>query len=447
MIPDKTIEELRTPLYPGLRRMLLPASTLLVLLGSLVSYSDWRLFRDSRDEVGRLNRLMQCNERFLSALSDAESGQRGYLLTGSHVYLQPYATNVKVIPGLLEALKREAKTTDQLERVRQLQVLSREKLSEMATSVMLGNVAGPAAAVAVVKQDKGRQKMDAIREISLTMRQVATAQLLRNLAEVDAHTRMSRVVIVVSGLVLVGLLIVAAHIIRLVEKRREELITKLDDKRNEIHTTLASIGEGLIAADVNGEVSFLNPVGAEITGWARSDSMGKKIGEVFRVIDENSHEELENPALKVLREREGTRSVNYSLLVRRDGTEVAIDDSAAPVFDSHKRLIGVVMVFRDITARRIAGRALRKWEQVFDTAGFGMAVLSDDEDPRFEQINPALAAMYGYSREELTGKPLSTLSGQECDAVQVGDAENGTTSSTRPSTGARMERRSLRFPT
>ena len=425
MIPDKSIEDLRTPLYPGLHRLLLPATILLVLLGSVVSYSDWSLLRNSRIEVERINRLMQSNERFLAALTDAESAQRGYLLTGNRVYLGPYEASVKRLPELLEALTRETSRPDQLASIRRLQTLTKEKLSEMATSILVGDVAGPLAAIAVVKQDKGRQSMDAIRELTSTMRHAAAERLLLDAQEVETHSQRSRAVIVVSGCVLAALLLAATRVIRLVEKRREDLITKLDDKKNEMHTTLDSIGDGLIAADLNGVVTFLNPIGAQMTGWSRADAIGKPVDEIFCVIDEQSRARLENPALRVLRERQGNGLASYSLLVRRDRREVPIDDSAAPIFDSRNQLIGTVVVFRDMTARRVAGRALRRWEHVFDTAGFGMAVLSKEADPVFEQVNPALAAMYGYTREELVGKPLSVVDDHDSQAMARDDREDG----------------------
>jgi len=95
--------------------------------------------------------------------------------------------------------------------------------------------------------------------------------------------------------------------------------------------------------------------------------------------------------------------------VRRDGSKLAIDDSAAPILDSENRLNGIVMVFRDVTGRKRVSESLKRWEHIFEHAGFGMAILAPGEQPTLEQVNPAFARMHGYEPRELEGKPYSLV--------------------------------------
>ena len=119
-------------------------------------------------------------------------------------------------------------------------------------------------------------------------------------------------------------------------------------------TTLASIGDAVIATDVTGRITFMNAVAEALTGWKLYDAMERPIGEVFRIINEQTREEVESPVVKVLKEKMIVGLANHTILIRKDGTEVPIDDSGAPIRDGDGGTTGVVLVFRDIAERRKA---------------------------------------------------------------------------------------------
>src|SRR5262249_50972543 len=128
----------------------------------------------------------------------------------------------------------------------------------------------------------------------------------------------------------------------------------LHEQRARLHITLASIGDAVIATDNQGCVTFLNPVAAALTGWPAAEGLGKDITEVFRIVNEDTRQVVENPIAKVLREGTVVGLANHTLLIDRDGVEHPIDDSGAPIRDAQEHLIGVVLVFRDISERRRA---------------------------------------------------------------------------------------------
>lgn len=117
-------------------------------------------------------------------------------------------------------------------------------------------------------------------------------------------------------------------------------------------TTLKSIGDAVIATDAEGRVTFLNPVAEQLTQWSVNDASGRHLREVFRIVNENTRQEVESPVEKVLREGKVVGLANHTVLIGRHGQEVAIDDSGAPIFDDHGGLVGVVLVFRDVTEHR-----------------------------------------------------------------------------------------------
>jgi len=149
-----------------------------------------------------------------------------------------------------------------------------------------------------------------------------------------------------------------------------------------------------------------------LTGWDQDDAVGKPLDDIFRIVNETTRAPIESPVTKVLREGVVAGLANHTVLLTKSGNEIPIDDSGAPIRDRGGRMIGVVLIFRDITDRRRAERDVAQWKQVFDHAGFGMAVLSSNGD-RLEAVNQAFAAMHGFSVEELVGTSLADLASPE----------------------------------
>jgi PAS domain S-box-containing protein len=177
-----------------------------------------------------------------------------------------------------------------------------------------------------------------------------------------------------------------------------------------LSTTMRSIGDGVIATDAQGRIVFLNPVAEELTQWRQSEAQGRELTEVFRIIHEKSREELESPVAKVLRARRVVELANSTLLLRKDGSEVAIDDSGAPILDEHGELRGVVLVFRDVTAKKRAQQALaaqsRVTRAIADNATLGLLMM--DAHQRCTFMNEAAERITGFTLAEVQalGRPL-----------------------------------------
>lgn len=143
-------------------------------------------------------------------------------------------------------------------------------------------------------------------------------------------------------------------------------------QREQWRVTLASIGDAVIATDVNGRVSFMNSVAHHLTGWTEADVVGVPLTEVFRIVNENTWLPVESPFKKVVETGRIVGLANHTLLIAKDGRVIPIDDSGAPIFDPSGDLIGVILVFRDITERRATERArqdqLSLVEALLDTA-------------------------------------------------------------------------------
>ncbi|MBW1946800.1 MAG: response regulator [Deltaproteobacteria bacterium] len=139
---------------------------------------------------------------------------------------------------------------------------------------------------------------------------------------------------------------------------------KLKENEQLLATTLRSIGDAVITTDVNGSVTFMNPVAESLTGWRQKDAVRRPLKDVFNIIDEHTGEQIEDPVTRVLRDGVAVGLANNTVLIAKDGTKRSIDDSGAPIKDCKGNIMGVVLVFRDITEKRRAERELLKADKL-----------------------------------------------------------------------------------
>ncbi|MEA5465005.1 EAL domain-containing protein [Leptothoe sp. PORK10 BA2] len=147
---------------------------------------------------------------------------------------------------------------------------------------------------------------------------------------------------------------------------RKLLEIALETEKEIAQVTLDSIGDAVITTDARGRVNYLNPVAETMTGWTTQTAHGRPLVQVFNVINETTREPALNPVDRVLSSGLVTGLANHTVLVRRDGQEFSIEDSAAPILNRQKRLIGVVMVFHDVTQSRSMAREL-SWQASHDS--------------------------------------------------------------------------------
>jgi len=135
---------------------------------------------------------------------------------------------------------------------------------------------------------------------------------------------------------------------------------KLRESERRYAVTLSSIGDAVIATDELLRVTFMNPVAEKLTGWTQKEAIGLPLIEIFRIINEDTRQTVDNPAAKVLRSGVVVGLANHTMLVARDGRETPIDDCGSPIIDDGGEVTGTVLVFRDITDRRQFDGALRR---------------------------------------------------------------------------------------
>src|SRR5688500_17242889 len=140
------------------------------------------------------------------------------------------------------------------------------------------------------------------------------------------------------------------------ERKRAE--TAVFEEKEKAQVTLQSIGDAVITTDASGCIEYLNAVAETLTGWESREAKGKRLREVFNILNEATREPLEDPVTRSLREGRVIGVADQTVLVNRRGQEIAIQDSAAPIRDRSGKIIGVVMVFHDVSKERRLRRAL-----------------------------------------------------------------------------------------
>lgn len=181
--------------------------------------------------------------------------------------------------------------------------------------------------------------------------------------------------------------------------RRRQFEQSLAAQREWLRTTLASIGDAVIAADSQGRITFLNSVAETLTGWTQDQAVGQALSSVFQIINEQTRQPAANPVDRALSEGVVVGLANHTVLLSRHGDETPIEDSAAPIRDAHGAITGVVLVFHDVSARRRAEREARRFKFISDHSSEAHFLL--DAQGRFLYVNELARQRLGYSEAEL----------------------------------------------
>jgi len=354
---------------------------------------------EATQSVDRILVLREETEVFLSLLKDAETGQRGFVITGDRQYLAPYDAAQAWVGRQLERLRGlTGEMPDQHARVAALQTLVRRKLDELRDTITAREGAGFEAAARVVATGQGKYVMDEIRSVIDEMRAEEAGLLVERRAVAAREARLTTATTLGGLTVAFGLLVAAGLLLNsaVVERERERaarttaqaLAAVLAESETWLRVTLASIGDAVVASDEHGRVKLMNRVAESLTGWSEGDASGRALADVFVIVNEHSRRPVPNPADKVLRDRTIAGLANHTVLIAKDGREFPIDDSAAPILAADGALLGVVLVFRDISGRRQYERE--------------RAVLLDNEQKAGRAKDVFLAALSHELRTPLT---------------------------------------------
>ena len=355
---------------------------LLLIAGLIATRRQLGLQAESQHRVLHSKQVMADLTSTESLMKDAETGQRGFLLTNNPKYLEDYYAGVKQLPAYLQQLDGLVSDNPPEEaRARVLGNLVQRKLGELSHTIVLQKMGLHNEALDVVNSDAGLQTMNSIRA---QIEQMEQAEELLDEAR-DAAYEGSRQSTVLSLYIsfavgVIGLVLLAYYITHEMTLR-QRYSEQIEAREEQYRVTLTSLGDGVIATDASGQVTFLNPIAETLTGVAMAQALGKSIHDIFPIFNEYTHEVVVNPVDKVMALGRVVGLANHTVLRNAQGALTPIEDSAAPIIDGRGKLLGVVLVFRDATAERKSQEILRKTEKLAAAARLAATVSHEINNP------------------------------------------------------------------
>ena len=186
---------------------------------------------------------------------------------------------------------------------------------------------------------------------------------------------------------------------------------KLRDDERWLQTTLRSIGDAVITTDMNGLINFMNLTAESLTGWQQEEALGQEFSQIFQIFGEGDKEPLENRISRVIQESVPIGISNHKILVSKNGTKIPIDDNAAPIKDEEGIATGMVLVFRDVTERKLTADALaaEKERLAITLRSIADGVITTDIGGNVILINRVAENLTGWRNEDAEGQPISKV--------------------------------------
>lgn len=361
------------------------ALLLVVLIALIVAASFWAFKQNETALEARrhTNDLILRANALMSELKDAETGQRGYLLTGDEAFLEPYLMVRDHIIGDLDQLRQLNSIPAANKPLNALVPLVDAKMAELAEVIELRRKHDMAAVLTLLSHSGGQQLMTSIRAQMSAFNDIKQTELAKHEASLLQKMRNLFVIIVIASLLTLLFALSLPYLIyresqqriknllhletRHLLERQEDINKKLQQtnvdleiSEEKLAVTLNSIGDAVIATDAEARITVLNAIAAKLTGWSQAEATGRPVAEIFHIINKYNRQPITIPVMALLANGTVQSLADHTLLIARDGREFDIADSCAPICNRDGQVQGTVLVFRDITEECAAQLALRE---------------------------------------------------------------------------------------
>ena len=400
----------------------------LVLLILLIAIFIWQLGSVLRttERVEHSNRVIAQESTVLKLLVDMETGLRGYLLNGDTLYLEPYQQAQEIFDTEFKRL--QDLITDNPSQAQSLNDtwLNIVKWREYAIDT-LNKKASINDGVDAATQLTGKQLMDTVRQQMAAFVDTENALRAERIRTTQSTSQFVILSVVIVGLIVGTLLAIVTlrQLLRLSQsyqqalalshKQSEELLTQ----REWLRGVLSSIGDGVIATDIRGNVTFINQITKQLTGWSNDEAAGKSISKIYKIGREETAQSLAISSASTIDKDLTPLATESKVLVKRDGSDIPIEDTITYIKDSSGTPIGTVVVFRDISHRKMIDKRRAQLDAMLEAERLRFANIIetvpgilwenqyDSTTGRMKLvfISPYIVPILGYSVEEALNQP------------------------------------------
>ena len=408
--------------FDRILRQVLIVPLFALLLGDAVLYWQIRLANISVGEIQGSDQRIQQTTLIEKLIVDEETGLRGYEITHDAIFLEPYRTAEEALPAQFNSRLKAAPTDDRRLAVSDL-ITAYDTWHRGFAIPLIATIQAGGDTSDVDLNLEGKRQMDEIRG---RLAALNNATVKRRDVGIQRWQRQNRTLTLALILNTLALSLVLGLYIRRLLKEVSSAFRRSNDtlrlraeqaffSEQRLRTTLQSIGDAVVTCDREGLVETMNPVAEQLTGWSAAEAQGHPLETVFHIVDETTREPVENPVAKVKRLNRIVGLANHTVLIRHDGSELFIDDSGAPIRDKTGDIIGVVLVFRDITLAKKSREALLANEKLAVAGRLAATIAHEIHNP-LDSVSNLLFLMDGESTPEESAQFLA-LARQEITRV------------------------------
>ncbi len=360
----------------------------------------------NRTHGAQATTILLDSNRLLECLAGQEASIRGYLVVRDPAFLEPYhqasTRLLRVLPELSSAVANDPPMSAKATSI----ILGFSDLNAVNRALLQANLSREATIGLLKEQNQAIDTLQA--EITGLM---LAASNDRDSSRKEISTLFGSLpALGIGGGALVALFVTwhGIYLFRQISRAFREQLAESEKQRDSLHITLQSIGDGVIVCDRRSRVTLLNPTAEKLTGWTTAQAIGQPLDKVFLIVNESTREPVESPVAKVERLGVVVELANHTVLLRKDGSEIPIDDSGAPIRDSDGKLTGIVLVFRSIAERRQIENALReseaRFQSIYTTSLEYIGILNPAG--QVLDCNRASLAFADSKREDVVGIPF-----------------------------------------
>lgn len=384
---------------------------LILITVNIVIYINISFHFEDEIVINKSLNIIQHTEVLYSKIIETETNRRGYLITGNADFLKDYYPSFKSIDSSLDILKRSVFDPDEKKLIDSLHILIYSRKELLQGSAEQRDKKSFDTKSQIEYTELGRETITRIKALLNTIQEKEKAKLDLRLIEAGKSASYTLSNLVIGNILAFILLIFAVVMLNRSINRRKAAELSLEENRNWLATTLQSIGDAVIVTSKTGEILFINKAAEELTEWRSDEAKGLIIDHVFNIYNGETGKKSPDPIQMVVAQRKVINLEDNTILLTKNNNSISIDDSAAPIINESGELIGVVMIFRNITERkRIENEILNNQKFIKRIADSLPSILYiyDIRGTKLNltYLNYKIAEILGYTSEYVQSKGL-----------------------------------------